>query len=144
MANVELIFAWVEENIPWAVKGINFKFYNELTSNLKAGDHIEGSFRVTTLYNDPSSWWGYDFNPVIPELISHYLRLNLTFIEPTSELNITSQKDIVNGALELMRHDKIDYIIDETYLSSEIFHPDITSLSTGIHGLHSISILTSG
>jgi hypothetical protein len=38
----------------------------------------------------------------------------------------------VNEALELMRNEKIDYIMDAIYLSSEILHPDITSLSTGI------------
>src|SRR5882762_2057836 len=139
MSSLELLKLTLENYIPWIFKAINLKFYKKLTSNLN-DEEIEGTLKVTTFYEDEQSWWNYDFYPEIPEIIGHYLKLNITFIPPKWNFNINNSttKDFANATMQLMRNGEIDYILDTVFLSEEIFQPDIASLSTGIFDLNQI------
>src|SRR5882757_6263689 len=140
MIGLELFKLAFENYIPWIFKEINIKLYKNLTSNLN-DEEIEGTLKVTTFYEDEESWWDFDFYIEIPEIIGHYLKLNITFIPPKWNFNFNNSttQDFANAVMQLMRKGEIDYILDTVFLSEEIFEPDIASLSTGIFDLNQIS-----
>jgi hypothetical protein len=138
---MSLVIGIVQNEVPWVMKALNYKLHTNLSSDLN-DDQIKGSLKVSTLYHDQSTWYNFDFNAALPEIISHYLGLNLSFVVPTWNFNITSQEDYMNGTLELMKHHEIDYILDPVFFSQEIFVPQEIVYSTGIFGLYQISVLT--
>jgi hypothetical protein len=141
MSGMSLAIGIAQNEVPWAIKALSYKLYTNLSSHLNV-DQIKGSFKVSTLYHDQSTWFNYDFNGELPEIISHYLGLNLTFVVPTWNFSITSQQDYINSTLQLVKHHEIDYILNSVFYSQEIFVPQDIVYSTGIFGLHQISVLT--
>src|ERR1700735_4669229 len=142
MARNSLIGSFLDQFLPWAMNMMNFKDYVELTSDLDNSE-IQGNLKVTTFLKAKESWWNYDFYPEIPYIVAHYLKLNLTFVEPTLwDLNITTKQDWMNLALKVMREEQIDYVLDPMFLSEEMFHPEAITLSSGMFGVHQLSIMT--
>src|ERR1700722_12720326 len=107
---------------PWAFKVINFKEYTQLSSNIGIDQPIDGEFRVTTFFNDTETWYSYDFLPEIPEIVGHYLNLNLSFIRPTWDFNFTTKQHFIDAILKLMHEEQIDYILDRKILSADLYH----------------------
>jgi len=132
----------INDLIPWAIKLMNVKDYKKLSSHLRDQDQVEGTFKVSTFCQDKSSWGSFDFYPEIPEIVGHYLRLNLSFVEPLIEPNLTYNQDWTVSVLQQMKDQRIDYILDPVFLSQQIFDPQITTLSTAIFGIFKISVLT--
>src|SRR6202012_2584297 len=97
-------------------KVLNWEYFHEFSSHLKTSE-INGSFRVSTLFEKSDSWWSLDYVTEIPKIIGHYLKLNMTFITPTWQFNITSKTQWVEAALNLMQNQNIDYIIEPIFLS---------------------------
>jgi len=63
---------------------------------------IQGNLKVTTFLKPKESWWNYDFYPEIPYIVAHYLKLNLTFVEPTLwDFNIHNQTRLDEFGLKL-------------------------------------------
>ena len=71
----------------WADPFFYCKEYKDLNSN--DGQPLNGSFRVTTLYKNPEEWFSCHKNIALPQLISHYLHLNLKFINPNHDFDQT-------------------------------------------------------
>jgi len=86
MARTSLILSIVQDVTPWIFKVTNFRDYQELKSDLEQ-DEIEGQFRVTTFKREKMAWWNGGYHAEIPEIISHYFKLNLTFVAPTWDFN---------------------------------------------------------
>src|SRR5215471_13096195 len=113
-----ILIGLVSTLVPWGFKAINFKEYIHLSSHINENQHIGGQFKVATVYNDKKTWWGYSFKTEIPEIVGHYLNLNLSFVGPTKDFNVTSKEEFFNAALELMNEEKIDYILNFQLLSA--------------------------
>ena len=65
------------------------KDLKELESNHNSDDVIDGSFRITSFLSNPKAWYNCAENVVIPEIISRYLHLNLSFITPNHDFDGT-------------------------------------------------------
>jgi hypothetical protein len=141
MARTSFIISIIEEIALWVLKVANFHDYQELKSDLEQ-DEIEGQFRVTTFQREKASWWNGGFYAEIPEIISHYLKLNLTFVAPTWNFNFTSKKEWSEITMSIMNQQNIDYILDPVFLSQELFHPQAFTLSSGLYGLDKICVIT--
>ena len=141
MVRNSLMFSIMDQYTPWVMKMINFKDYVEMTSDLDNSE-IQGNLKVTTFLKPRESWWNYDFYPEIPYIIAHYLKLNLTFVEPFWNETVVTTNDWIKLLVKLVREEQIDYIIDPIIISEEIFRPEDLTYSTGLLGLHQISILT--
>ena len=91
------------------------KELRELDPKHDPNDVIDGSFKITSFLNNPKAWYNCAENVVIPEIISHYLHLNLTFVEPNNDLDGTMgyiNKTHASGPLKM-----IDMLtaIDQSY-----------------------------
>ena len=64
-------------------KLINCKYLKDLNANLKPGEVINGSFRIFSADNNIQDFH-CGIHPELPEIISHYLYLNLSYV--TSDL----------------------------------------------------------
>ena len=58
------------------------KDLRELEPNYNPDHVIVGSFKITSFLTNPKTWYNCAHNVVMPEIISRYLRLNLTFVTP--------------------------------------------------------------
>ena len=71
------------------------KDLRELESNHNPNDVIDGSFKITSFLTNPNAWYDCDSNVVLPEIISRYLHLNLSFVTPNHDFDGTM--GYVNG-----------------------------------------------
>ena len=130
----------------WADSLLNCKEYEDLDSKHKSDDKLNGSFRFTTYYNDPKSWFSCDKNIELPELISHYLHLNLTFVKPDDDFdkswgwyNGTHSR----GSLRMLVNNQVDYIIDNIYMNETLWHPNgLIAMTTSLDDNYKINFLT--
>ena len=58
---------------------INCKYLKDLNANLKPGEVINGSFRIFSFRNNIQDFY-CGIHPELPEIISHHLHLNLSFV----------------------------------------------------------------
>ena len=74
---------------------------------------IDGSFKNTSFLNNRKTWYSYNSNIVISEIISRYLHLNLTFVTPNRDFDGTM--GYVNGTrafgpLKMIANNQVDYV----------------------------------
>ena len=100
-------------------KLINCKYLNDLNTNCKSGEVINASFRIFSSGNNIQDY-NCGINAELPEIISHHLHLNLSFVTSDSfkDGNIT-QIFVSNDA---------DYIING--ISMTKLSPDHNSIAT--------------
>ena len=122
------------------------KQYQNLNPNHKPDDQLNGSFRITTYYKDPGAWFSCDKNIVLPELISRYLHLNLSFVKPNDDLNETwgwYNGIHSSGILEMLVNDQADYIINDIYMNETLWHPNgMIAMTTALDDNYKINFLT--
>ena len=100
----------------WADSFLYCKKYQDLIQNHKPDERLNGSFRITTFYKYPKAWLSCSNNIVLPELISDYLYLNLSFIKPDNDFDKTwgwYNGTHSSGQLRMLVNDHVDYIIDD-------------------------------
>ena len=89
------------------------KDLRELEPNHNPNDVIDGSFKITSFLSNPKAWYNCAENVVIPEIISRYLHLNLTFVTPNHDFDGTM--GYVNGThafgpLKMIANNQVDYV----------------------------------
>ena len=130
----------------WAGLLLDCKEYQKLNTYHNADDQLNGSFRVTTFFKNPSSWFSCNKNSALPQLISHYLHLNLTFVKPNNDFD--KKWDWYNGIhssglMKMLVNDKVDYIINDIYMNETLWHPNgIIAMTTALDDSYKINFLT--
>ena len=104
------------------------KDLRELEPNHNPDDVIDGSFKITSFLNNSKAWYNCAENVVLPEIISRYLYLNLTFVIPNHDFDGTM--GYVNGThafgpLKIIANNQIDYVTNNIYLSENLWKPEI-------------------
>ena len=72
---------------PWIDEMLYCKDQISLNSNLKNTTKSVGTLKITNLYDDRFTWNDCGFWTELPELIGHYLLLNLSFITPNQDFD---------------------------------------------------------
>ena len=138
-------FASLLRMTSWTDSLLNCKEYENLDPKHKSGDKLNGSFRFTTYYNDPKSWFSCAKNIELPELISHYLHLNLTFVKPNDfdkKLGWYNETHST-GSLRMLVNNQVDYIIDDIYMNKTLWHPNgLIAMTTSLDDNYKINFLT--
>ena len=133
--------------ISWADSFLYCKEYKDLNQNHKLdGQPLNGSFRITTFYKNPEAWFSCGKNIALPELISHYLHLNLTFINPNDDFDRSwgwYNGTHSSGPLRMLVNNQIDYIINDIYMDSTLWHPNgIIAMTTALDDNYKINFVT--
>ena len=99
------------------------KDLRELESNHHHDNMIDGSLKITSFLNNPKTWYDCNSNVVIPEIISHYLHLNLTFVTPNHNFDGTIgyvNETHASGPLKMIANNQVDYVGNDIYLSENL------------------------
>ena len=133
----------------WLKSILHCSFFSQLNSNLNF-DVISGSFRITAKYKNPKSAGiihrsKYDcgINIELPEIISHYLGLNLSFIKPNDDFDGTIgwiNGTDSSGPLKMIANDQVDYVINDIFMN-EIWYPNLIATSNALKDNYGISFL---
>ena len=120
------------------------KDLRELEPNHNPDHPINGSFKITSFLNNPKTWFNCAENVLMPEIISRYLHLNLTFVTPNHDFDGTM--GYVNGThafgpLKMIANDEVDYVINDIYLSENLWHPEMIDMSTAIDQSYAINFI---
>ena len=120
------------------------KDLRELEPNHNPGDIIDGSFKITSFLTNPNTWYDCDSNVVMPEIISRYLRLNLTFVTPNHDFDGTM--GYINGTyafgpFKMIANNQIDYVTNDNYLIEDLWNPEIIGMSTAIDQSYAINFI---
>ena len=130
----------------WADSLFYCKGYQNLNANHKLDGQLNGSFRITIYYKNPEEWFSCDKNIALPELISHYLHLNLSFVKPNVDFDKTLgwyNGTHSSGLLGMLVNDKVDYIINDVYMDETLWHPNgMIAMSTALDDNYKINFLT--
>ena len=86
-------------------KLINCKYFRDLNANHKPGEVINGSFRITSL-NGTIESFSCGIHTELPEIISHHLHLNLSFVKK----NITFKSE---NLIEKFVNNDVDYLTSD-------------------------------
>ena len=78
--NSEFSFATLRFISSWVDKVMYCKSYSDLNPKHKDGIQIQGSFKFTNLYHNEDTWTFCGYYTELPEVVSHYLKLNLMMI----------------------------------------------------------------
>lgn len=123
---------------PWIDELLYCKDQMELNPNIKNTTKLIGTFKITNLYHDHLTWNDCGFWTELPELIGHYLLLNLSFVTPNQDFdgslgwyNQTHSK----GALKMIADNQVDYIfnnIPNDFLTEHTWNPKLYELSTAL------------
>ena len=140
----EFSFATLRFIKKWVDEIMYCKSHTDLNPRHKNGIQIEGSLRFTNLYPKEDSWTFCGYYTELPEIISHYLKLNLTFVRPNNDfdgtlgwLNATHSK----GPLKMISNDQVDYIFNEVLTTKNIWNPNLYELSTALFDDYTINFL---
>ena len=126
----------------WQKYIFNCKIINQLKSDLTP-DIIDGSFRITTKFRNPKSWYDCGMNTELPEIIGHYLRLNLSFIKPNHDFDGTigwTNGTDSSGPLKMIANNQVDYVINDMFMN-DIWYPNLIVTSTALKENYGISFL---
>ena len=99
------------------------KDLKELEPNHNPDHVIDGSFKITSFLTNLNTWYDCDSNVVIPEIISHYLHLNISFVTPNHDFDGTM--GYINGThtfgpLKMIANNQIDYVTSDIFLSENL------------------------
>ena len=103
----------------WQKYTLNCKNISKLSSNINP-DIITGSFRITTKFKDPKLWYDCGMGSELPEIIGHYLRLNLSFIKPNDDFDGTIgrvNETHSSGPLKMIANDQVDYVTNDMFMN---------------------------
>ena len=80
-------------------------------------------------------------NNELPEIIGHYLRLNLSFVEPNHDFDGTigwiNQTDSA-GPLKMIANNQVDYVTNDMF-TNDIWYPNLIVTSTALKDNYGIS-----
>ena len=128
----------------WVDQLMYCKNHQELDPNYKNSTQLIGSFKITHSYSNAKSWNYCGYYTELPEIISHYLRLNLTFIIPNHDFDGTLgwyNETHSSGPNKMISNNQIDYITNEVLVTENIWHPNLYQLSTGLFNNHAINFI---
>lgn len=129
----------------WADSLLYCKEYANLDPNHKDDQKLNGSFRITTFYKNSESWLSCHKNIALPELISHHLHLNLSFIKPNNDFDETwgwYNGTHSSGPMKMLVNDQVDYIINNIYINESLWHPNTIAMTTALDDNYKINFLT--
>ena len=130
----------------WSDSLLYCKEYLNLNSNHKHGQPFNGSFRFTTFRKNPEEWFSCYKERALPELISHYLHLNLSFVKPNDDFDETwgwYNGTHSSGPLRMLVDDQVDYIINDIYMSETLWHlNEMIAMTTALDDNYKINFLT--
>ena len=126
----------------WIDKLMYCKYLSELNPNHKNATQIIGSFKVTTIF--PKTLTRCRYFVELPEIISYYLRLNLTFVKPNNDFD--GSLGLYNGThssgpLKMFSENQIDYIINDIYITENIWNPNLYQMSTALFNGNTINFI---
>lgn len=137
-SSLRLLASWVDQLM-------YCKSQLELNPNHNYGTQLIGSFRATNVYRDEKLWTYCGYNVELPEIISHYLRLNLTFIKPYDDFDGTFgwyNGTHSNGPMKMIINNEVDYIFNRIFISEHIWNPKLYHLSTALWDEYTINFIT--
>ena len=114
----------------------------ELNPNHKNTTELIGSFKFTYLYDKELMWTTCGFDNELIEIISHYLKFNLTFIKPNSDFDGTlgwHNETHSNGPMKMFQENQIDFILNPIFISKNIWQPNLYQFSTGLMDEYTIN-----
>ena len=79
-ATLRMLRSWVDQLM-------YCKNHEELDPKYKNGTKLIGSFRVTYTNSNSKSWNYCGYYTELPEIISYYLQLSLSFVKPNNDFN---------------------------------------------------------
>ena len=126
----------------WIDKLMYCKYLSELNPNHKNATEIIGSFKVTTIF--PKTLTRCRYFVELPEIISYYLRLNLTFVKPNNDFDGSLgfyNETYSSGPLKMFQENQIDYIINDIYITENIWNPNLYQMSTALFNGNTINFI---
>ena len=108
-------------------KLIYCKELTDLNADHKPGDNVTGQFKITSFYKSAKLWYNCASSSGIPEIIAHYLHLNLSFVEPNHDFDGTigwANQTHAIGPLEMFLNNQVDYITNDVIMNERISHPN--------------------
>ena len=142
--NSEFSFATLRFISSWVDKVMYCKSYSDLNPKHKDGIQIQGSFKFTNLYHNEDTWTFCGYYTELPEIISHYLKLNLTFVTPNNDFDGTlgwHNQTHSKGPLKMISDNQVDYIFNEVLITKNIWNPNLYELSTALFDDYTINFL---
>ena len=136
-SNLRLISSWVDQL--FCCKNIT-----ELNPNHQIGTKLNGYLRIIHLFKSPKTWLICGFNTELPEIISYYLRLNLSFVKPKNDFDGTLgwyNQTHSSGPLKIIIDDEIDYTPNDFWVTENIWNPNLYQLSTSLRDDYTINFL---
>ena len=129
---------------PWTESILNCKKIRKLNANHRPNDMINGSFRITTKFRDPKSWYDCGLEIALPEIIGHYLHLNLSFVRPNN--NFDGTMGTVNGThttgpMKMILNNQVDYVIDNIFMTEDLWLPEFINMTNALKENYGISFL---
>ena len=117
-----------------------------MNSNHKHGRRLNDSFRFTTFHKNPEEWFSCYKDVALPEVFSHYLHLNLSFVKPNDDFDETwswYNGTHSSGPLRMLANDQVDYIINDIYINETLWHPNgMNAMTTALDDNYKINFLT--
>ena len=129
----------------WLESLLYCKHYSNFNPKHNNEDIIKEHFRVTSKFYNPKSWFSCGINIVLPEIISHYLNLNLSFVTPTHDFDGTFGH-LVNethstGPLKMMVNNQVDYVVNNAFMSKDLWQPESIVMTHALDELYAINFL---
>ena len=130
MSDLEELYLWNYLSATWSdalLSCKDFRNWNNLKSNT-----LNESFRVTTLFINTNKWYDCGYIAELPQLISHYLDLDLLFIKPNNDFDGTI--GLINethsyGPLKMIQNNQVDFVAENVFMTEKLFHPDLAVFS---------------
>ena len=134
-ANLRLISSWVDQLL-------YCKNLTELNPNHQNGTQLNGYFRFISLFKSPNTWLICGLDTELPEIISHYLHLNLSFVKPNDDFDgsLGWYNDThSSGPLRMIINNEIDYTANYVFVTENIWNPNLYQLSTAMFDDYTIN-----
>ena len=120
------------------------KHLKELQPNHNPDHVIDGSFKITSFLSNPKSWYNCAENVVIPEIISRYLHLNLSFVTPNHDFDGTMgyiNETHAFGPLKMIANNQVDYVTNDIFLNENLWHPELIDMSFALEDSYAINFV---
>ena len=126
----------------WQKYILNCEKFSQLKSNLTP-NIINGSLRIIPRFKNPKSWYDCGINIELPQIVGHYLRLNLSFVKPNDDFDgsfgwINDTHSM--GPMKMIANNQADYVINDMFMN-EIWYPNLIVTSIALKENYGISFL---
>ena len=118
------------------------KDLRELEPNYIPNEVIDGSFKITSFFNNSKTWYNCGFNIALPEIISRYLHLNLTFVTPNNDFDGTMgyiNGTHASGPLKMIANNQVDNVKNNIFLAKSLWHCGMIAISSAVDQSYAIS-----